>query len=79
MAARLVGLKARPLPNGREGTLSFYDDAADRWAFKTGAEAIRVKASCLEPIDSHTKKSLGLAFQTAAFECQHVDPVANDQ
>ena len=79
MPARLVGLKARPLLNGREGTLSFYDGAADRWAFKTGAEAIRVKASCLEPIGSRTKKSLGMAFQTAAFEYQHLDPVANDQ
>eukprot|EP00959_Pyramimonas_sp_CCMP1952_P251247 5251137-Pyramimonas_sp.AAC.1 len=68
MAARLVGLKARPLLNGRGGALSFYDDAADRWAFKTGAEATRVKASCLEPIGSRAKKSLGVAFQTAAFE-----------
>eukprot|EP00959_Pyramimonas_sp_CCMP1952_P369147 7732513-Pyramimonas_sp.AAC.1 len=43
------------------------------------AEAIRVRASCLEPIGSRAKKSLGMAFQKAAFECQRVDPVANDQ
>eukprot|EP00959_Pyramimonas_sp_CCMP1952_P454138 9469439-Pyramimonas_sp.AAC.1 len=73
MAARPAGLKAGPLLNGREGTLSFYDDAADRWAFKSGAEAMRVKASCPEPIGCHTKRSLGIAFQTAAFECQHQD------
>jgi len=75
---RLIGLQAKRSLNGTEGTLGDWDLTAQRWEFRAGQVAIKVRSSNVECIRYTSKKRLAEKFFHAATNFGYSDMVAND-
>ena len=70
-AVRIAGIKGRTLLNGTEGVLGTHDTGSDRWVFKSGSEALRIRPCNLECVGKSTKQVLRHAFRKAAERFQY--------
>ena len=74
----MIGIKARPLLNGREGVIGALNTASGRCVFKAGSESILVKAPSLELVGKKTREVLRAAFHKAARQYDYGDPIVTD-